>query len=414
MPQRRVSDWLRHGDVPGIGGFAALAGIEAVSRGILISVLPVAIYRALGDAGTVAATYFAVGVLSTLAGLLVPFAARIFARRNVYVFGALLFVLGAGLGSTGGAVALVCGLLLTTVAVATTFVCFNAYVLDHVEKLELGRMESWRLTLAGFGWTAGPALGVLLYGWWPPAPFLIAGTAETCLIAMFLYLRFGNGKAIQRAKRPAPNPLAYLPRFFAQPRLVTGWSLAVMRSVGWWVFVVYLPIFALQAGLGERLGGVALSVSNGMLFLAPLMLRVIRRISIRSAIRAGFLCAGLAFACASALSSVPAAAVGFLMAGTVFLILLDVCAGLPFLLAVKPSERTEMSAVYSSFRDISGIVAPGAAWLVLAVLPLGAVFMAAGGGLIGAWALAGRLNPKLGSARVPRAQASQTAPPPLA
>jgi MFS transporter, ACDE family, multidrug resistance protein len=29
-------------------------------------------------------------------------------------------------------------------------------------------------------------------------------------------------------------------------------------------------------------------------------------------------------------------------------------------MAVKPSERTEMAAVYSSFRDVSGILTPGA------------------------------------------------------
>ena len=49
--------------------------------------------------------------------------------------------------------------------------------------------------------------------------------------------------------------------------------------------------------------------------------------------------------------------------------LLDVAGGLPFLMAVKPSERTEMAAVYSSFRDVSGILTPGVAWLVLLVAP---------------------------------------------
>ena len=117
---------------------------------------------------------------------------------------------------------------------------------------------------------------------------------------------------------------------------------------------------------------------------------------------------------AGAVASIPVAAVICLMAGTIFLILLDVCGGLPFLLAVKPSERTEMSAVYSSFRDISGILAPGVAWIVVAVAPVSAVFLVTGAGLLGAWALAGRLNPRLGAERLPRAQASQTALPPLA
>jgi hypothetical protein len=82
-----------------------------------------------------------------------------------------------------------------------------------------------------------------------------------------------------------------------------------------------------------------------------------------------------------------------------FLVLLDVSAGLPFLMAVKPSERTEMAAIYSSFRDVSGILTPGVAWLVLMVAPLPGIFAAAGVALLSASALAGRLHPRLGVAR---------------
>ena len=79
-----------------------------------------------------------------------------------------------------------------------------------------------------------------------------------------------------------------------------------------------------------------------------------------------------------------------------FLVLLDTCAGLPFLMSVKPSERTEMSAVYSSFRDVSGIVSPAVAWLVLQFSPVVGVFAVGAFILLGAWALAGRLHPELG------------------
>ena len=98
------------------------------------------------------------------------------------------------------------------------------------------------------------------------------------------------------------------------------------------------------------------------------------------------------------------------MAGSFFLILLDVCGGLPFLLAVKPSERTEMSAIYSSYRDVSGILTPGGAWLVLLVAPISGVFVAGGAALIAAWALAGKLHPRLGLARVAVEEYSKAAP----
>ncbi len=409
MHDRRIPEWLRHAPAPSVRGFALLAGTEAVARGILISVFPLAMYQALQDAQLVSAIYFGIGLASLVIGLLVPFLVRFVPRRVVYVIGTLMFAAGAVLATTGASWSVATGLALTTFAVVTTFVCFNAYVLDYISKIELGRFETSRLFYSAAGWTVGPFAGVILYGWWRPAPFLIAATAALCMTVLFLYMRLGNGKLITKSRRPPPNPFAYFPRFFAQPRLVAGWTFAVVRSCGWWVYVVYLPIYAVQNGLGETLGGIALSISNGALFLAPLMLRFMQRTSVRFAVMTGFLSAGLLFLVAGAPHGLPYLAVVSLMAGSFFLILLDVSAGLPFLLAVKPSERTEMSAIYASFRDVSGIVTPGVAWLVLLVAPLSGVFLAGGAGLLATWGLAAKLHPRLGAARI--AIEGQTAEP---
>ena len=400
MHERRIPEWLRHAPAPSVRGFAVLAGTEAVARGILISVFPLAIYRALQDARIVSEVYFVIGVASLMIGLLVPFTIRFVARRWVYVAGNLMFVTGALASILGTPAAVVTGLALITFAVVVTFVCFNAYVLDYVAKIELGRFETSRLFYSALGWTAGPATGVYLYHQWEPAPFLIAAAAAFSMMVIFLVMRLGNGKLITKSAAPPPNPFAYFRRFFAQPRLVAGWAFAVIRSCGWWVYVVYLPIYAVQNGLGEQTGGIALSISNGALFLTPFMLRFMQRVSIRGAVRTGFAMGGVLFIVAGLPHGMPPFAVGCLMAGSFFLILLDVCGGLPFLLAVKPSERTEMSAIYSSFRDVSGIVTPGGAWLVLLVWPIAGVFVAGGVALLGAWALAGTLHPRLGRERV--------------
>ncbi|MGI9406434.1 MAG: hypothetical protein ACR2O4_08695, partial [Hyphomicrobiaceae bacterium] len=121
----------------------------------------------------------------------------------------------------------------------------------------------------------------------------------------------------------------------------------------------------------------------------------------------GFLGAGLSFVAAAFAAILPWSTMGLLMFGSVFLILLDISAGLPFLMAVKPSERTEMSAIYSSYRDVSGILTPGVAWLVLLAAPLPGLFAAAGAGLVGMWALAGRLHPRLGASRIPGSAAGE-------
>ncbi|MBZ0130781.1 MAG: MFS transporter [Rhodobacteraceae bacterium] len=399
MFQRRIPEWLRHAPTPGVRGFAALQGFESIARGILISVFPITVYSVFRDALVVSKLYFLVGIISLLAGLTVPIMTRVIPRRWTYTIGALMFVTGSGLAATGTSAGLVAAMFLNAMAVVTVFICTNAYVLDYIGKRDLGRAETLRLFYSALGWTIGPAGGVWLLHLWPPAPFLVAMAAALAMLAMFWWMRLGNGKVIARAKAPAVNPLAYLGRFFAQPRLVAGWLFAVLRSCGWWVYVVYVPIFAVESGLGEQVGGITLSISNGLLFLSPLMLKVVQWSSIRAAVRGGFLLSAACFIAAGLLQDRPPATIGVLMLGSLFLILLDICAGLPFLMAVRPSERTEMSAIYASYRDVSGILSPGVAWLVLLAAPLAGVFIACGGGLLVAWALAARVHPRLGMAR---------------
>lgn len=400
MHERRIPEWLRHAPAPGVRGFAVLAGIEAVARGILISVFPLVIYRALQDASAVSEAYFIIGVASLIIGLLVPYLIRFVPRRWVYTAGTLMFATGAMLAMLATPLAVIAGLALTTFATVTTFVCFNAYVLDYISKVELGKLETSRLFYSAAGWTAGPALGVVLYSWWSPAPFIIAACAALAMMALFLVMRLGNGRLIVKSQRAPVNPFAYFRRFAAQPRLITGWVFAVIRSCGWWVYVVYLPIYAIKNGLGEQLGGIALSISNGALFLTPLMFRFMQRHSVRTAVRTGFVMSGLLFILAGTPHGSPMLAVICLMTGSFFLILLDVCGGLPFLLAVKPSERTEMSAIYASYRDVSGIITPGVAWIILLAAPVSGVFVASGLGLVLTWGLAGKLHPRLGRARI--------------
>jgi MFS family permease len=371
-------------------------------RGTLISAMPLAVYDALGSAEATSAAYFLAGLVSLGWGLMVPWGTRHIPRRWMYSLGCCLYVVGMALACIGARWSVPLALLCNAMATATTFVCLNAYILDYIDRGTLGKSQSMQMVFAAGPWAVGPLLGVWLRGLWAPAPFVLAGVFALVLLGVFWILRLGNGKQISRAKGPATNPLAYLGRFFRQPRLIAGWMFAVMRSCGWWVYVVYLPIFCIERGLGDKVGGLALSVSNALLFIAPLMLRYARAASVRRSVRFAFGLCGALFLAAGLASPLPWATVALCMAAATMLVLLDVVGGLPFLMAVKPSERTEMSAVYSSFRDVSGILTPGAAWLVLLVAPLPGIFLAAGAGLLASYLVAGRLHPRLGALRPSR------------
>jgi ACDE family multidrug resistance protein len=141
-----------------------------------------------------------------------------------------------------------------------------------------------------------------------------------------------------------------------------------------------------------------------MLFGAPFLLRFARRSSVRVSVRWAFgLCGGL-FLLSSLVSPLPWLTVLAMMGASVLLVTLDVIGGLPFLMSVKPSERTEMSAVYSSFRDVSSIVTPGMAWAVLFFAPTAAIFAATAALMGAAWTIAGNLHPRLGTPRPSRAR----------
>jgi len=399
MIPRHIPDWVRHSPGPSLHRFAALAALDGAARAIVLSVYPLVVYRALGDPSLVSEVYLAAGAVALAAALMTPWLLRFLPRRWTFTLGVSLYFVSASLAIHGGAAAVTVALILHAQAGVIVFLCLNAYVLDYVVRVDLSKVETLRMFYSAFGWTAGPVVGVWLMQHWPAAPFLISVMAASGTMAMFWWLRLGNGKVIRKSRGPAPNPLAYLGRFFAQRRLVAGLSFAMLKSCGWWVYIVYLPIYAIENGLPETLGGLALSASNGLLFATPLMLAWMQRNSVRRAVRAGFLGSGVAFAVAGIVGGLPWFAVVCLAAGSVFLVLLDISGGLPFLMAVKPSERSEMSAVYSSYANLSGIVTPGAAWLVLLVGPLPGIFVAAGAGLLAAWAIAGSLHPRLGQAR---------------
>jgi MFS transporter, ACDE family, multidrug resistance protein len=359
--------------------FAVLFLLVAIPQTILLTVVPLQAHALLGDAGLVSVLYFAIGAFGLAARLSIPLLTHLLRRRWVFTLGAIGLVVGAALYASRSVPALVLGLGCTVFAYACLEITLNLYVLDHISRRQLGRFEPIRIFVAAGPWTIGPWLGVYLQeriAWW--LPFAVAAAAAVMLAAAFWLLRLAE-RSPPNARRTAPNPLRYLPRFFAQPRLRLAWALAAGRS-GWWgMFFIYAPILAVTSGLGEEAGGAIVSIGTGWIWLVPIWGLVAQRFGSRRLMMAGFLASGL-------LSLAAAAAVGgqgwiaplLLLVAGLGTGTLDGVGNLLFLRAVHPYERAEMTTVFVSYRDVAQLAPPGLFSLLLLFLPLASVFAASG------------------------------------
>jgi len=111
-------------------------------------------------------------------------------------------------------------------------------LLDHVPRHALKHFEPIRIFASG-PWTLGPWFGIYLQCTVSfAAPFAVAGSAAAVLLILFWSLRLTDTAALPAMRRPPPNPLRYLQRFFARPRLALAWTLAAARSSWWSMFYV--------------------------------------------------------------------------------------------------------------------------------------------------------------------------------
>jgi MFS transporter, ACDE family, multidrug resistance protein len=359
--------------------FAILFLLVAIPQTILLTVVPLQAHALLEDAGPVSILYFAIGVFGLASRLTIPLLTHLFRRRWVFTLGAACLVLAAALYAARSVPALVLALGFTVFAYACLEITLNLYVLDHVSRRQLGRFEPIRIFVAAGPWTIGPWLGVYLQervAWW--LPFAVASGAAILLAAAFWLLRLAE-RSPPNARRTAPNPLRYLPRFFAQPRLRLAWALAAGRS-GWWgMFFIYAPILAVTSGLGEEAGGAIVSIGTGWIWLVPVWGLVAQRFGARGLMMTGFLTAGLlSLAAAWAVGGQGWLAPLLLLAAGLGTGTLDGVGNLLFLRAVHPYERAEMTTVFVSYRDVAQLAPPGFFSVLLFFLPLSSVFAASG------------------------------------
>jgi MFS family permease len=363
---------------PGATSFAIMFGLESTARASLATVIPLQAYAILSDARDVSILFLAVAGAGLAASFAIPLLVRHIGRRWVYPLGGACLVLCAAALATGTPASLVIGMLARVFGAACLNITLSLYIMDYIQKRDLVRSEPRKFLFSAGAWTVGPSLGIFLQtqlgGW---SAYAFSGLFSLLLLANFWRMRLRDDPTVARATKSPSNPVASIGRFTRQPRLRLAWAIAFARTCWWGIFLNYLPLFIVSAGVDSQIGALMVSCGNAMLFLTPLWGRVGARFGVRTTIMGGFAVAGGAAILSWLTASWPLFAGVLMVLGALGATCLDALGTIPFLRAVHPFERPEMVAVYRTNQDTADFVSNAALSIFLSFFALPIVFLAA-------------------------------------
>jgi MFS family permease len=364
---------------PGATSFAVMFALEAISRGTLSTVIPLQAFAILREARAVSTLFLAVAATGLVASFIIPFLVWQIGRRWVYALGGACLVLCAGALATETLAGQLAGMLARGFGGACLNITLGLYIMEHIRKRDLVRSEPRRYLFSAAAWSVGPSLGVFLQTQFGgAAAYAFSGFFGLLLLANFWRMRLHDDPAVRRT-RPAPsNALGNIARFVRQPRLRLAWSISFARMCWWSIFLNYLPLFIVSAGIHAQIGGLMASCGNGLLFLTPLWGRLGARFGLRRTIIGAFTVAGAAAVLAWLATPWPVLAGLLMVSGALGATCLDALAMIPFMRAVHSYERAEMMTVFRTNLDAADLVCNTVLVVLLSFFALPVVFLAAG------------------------------------
>ncbi len=344
---------------------------------MLLSVIPLQAYALMGNAQDASVLLFAVSVGGILAALALPPLIRRIGLYPAYLMSSSAMVISALMMMFDSPLIFTAGLFCHAFAVAAAEVVLSLYVLCRVPRSQLTSFEPLRIFSLVVALTIGPFLGVYLQAEvMRELPFAVSAVL---MIAALTWLRaLGlQDTSLPEAKSDSVNPLKYLLRYFRQPRLRLAYGLVLARSCWWTMFIIYVPIYAAQSGLGELTGAALVSTGTAWTFSVPLWGWVARRYGVRRLMACGFGTSSALTLAVYLVVDVPAVASVLLVISAIGATMLDGVGNVLFFRAVRTHERSEMTAVFVTYRDAGQLLTPGLYAVLLSYFALPVVFSTA-------------------------------------
>lgn len=355
---------------------AKLNALDGFSRSVLMGVVPLLALEALGSKEAVTLAYLLGSVMTLVVTLNFTVLERLLQRRWVVTLGGGFLICSSAIFYLGDGLQFAVGIGLRSAAASLFSVCLSLYIMDYIRKEALTRVESRRMVYNGVAWVIGPSLGIWLWSNSAPwTPFLMAALGACAMLAMFWRLRLGGNVIVRKASRLSANPLKTIPRYFEQPALRIAYLVTFSRAMFWVALFLYGPIYVVEAGLPNWFAGGLLSLASGLLFLSPLCRSLADKFGSRAIIITGQLVAGVNVSVLFLLGDARPLGLVFWATAAVGASMLDVLGNIPFMRLVKARERTEMTMIFSTWRQGSELMIPLAATVILMVAPFSVFYL---------------------------------------
>ena len=344
---------------------------------MLLSVIPLQAYALMGNAQDTSLLLFAVSIGGIIAALTLPVLIRRIGLYPSYLFSCAMMLLSAGLMMVEQLWFFSAGLFCHVFAIAAAEVTLSIYVMGRIPRAQITSFEPLRVFFNVSALTIGPFLGVYLQSQvLHQLPFV--STIVFMLIAVIWFRVLGLQRtSIPASRSPSVNPLKYLPRFFAQPRLRLAYALVLARS-GWWtMFIIYVPIYAAESGLGELTGAALVSIGTAWTLSVPFWGWVARHYGVRKLMMLGFSTSSALTFLVYLVTDLPTIASVLLVVCALGATMLDGVGNVLFFRAVRSGERAQMTAVFVTYRDTGQLMTPGLFAILLSYFALPVVFSSA-------------------------------------
>ena len=350
--------------------FARLNALEGIARSLLMGVIPLLALEALGSKEMVTRAYLLASILTLTITLNFAALERLLQRRWVVTLGVACTMIAMTILLLGDGLIMALGIGLQQAAASLFSVCLSLYIMDYIGKQELIYTETRRMLYAGIVWMVGPTLGLWLWenaaSW---APFALTVFAAAGMLSYFWYLRLGHGKGIQKARSRSANVFKIIPRYFRQRLLRIAYWITMSRSIFWVTLFIYGPIYVIEARLPTWVAGGLLSLVSALLLISPLIRRFAERVGTRLTIINALVLVGSSMLMLYFIGEPKPIGLVFWVSAALGGVTLDVLGNIPFMRMVKPRERTEMTMIFSTWREGSQLLTPLLVSLVLLFAP---------------------------------------------